>query len=845
MHHRTYVIILAWMGLAAVAPAQEAKPAATTSPLKSLVVRSRAPLGMEVLFGGRRVAVDDSGRFVAAGSVDSATFASGSVPLCLRQAGAEDLCVEVAPKGFDTIDLAPLKVESVPVMESKSDSAGIDTTLPTPVVAPVSSGVVLLKETSAGGTVTVSGRRKPRTGGQERVSVQSILRRPALGEPDVIRAVQALPGVVQSSDFSTKIYVRGSASDQNLILWDGAPVYSPAHFMGLFSTFLTDATGNVEFCKGGFDPRYGNRLSSVLRVDPRIGGSGFGDSLRWLEGKIDGWTRRDSTDSADKFRLHGNLRLTTASGSLALEGRKSDWYWSVAARRTWIDQALDIARDLDLMTFQLDYVFHDIQGNLTRTWGRDTARISFYEGRDRLALGPMSFEWGNFVVPVVVHKTLPEDFWWRPSASLSRFDQVVGIEGIRFTENSFDSWKLGEEAGWLPKGPVSVLAGHEHEHQRFVYVDKDLARSDDRGDTSSAWLHAGWVQGSWEHSAGWGVRGGSRGSWYEGIDATEIEPRITGWWKPSPNWRLELHEGRYAQFLTSLHDINGEEMTDIWYAYQRPMRASTQWLSALSAERSRIPGGFTARAEAYYKDISRLPQMVMGDPDKNPNPVRPDGNKVTRSIADFDGWSMGAEFTLSRDVGAVSGTASYGWSKSVLAQTASPVAPGMAPLAPFTPAWDQRHTFKADLSANWIGEPKNAFWAASRKGRFLRSSLSLQYRSGHPSTEPAGYWDMHEPMQGADGWQSAHDGVLNPPNNTLVQAGAFNQSNVDDYFRLDVTPFDFGREGAWRLYWSVLNATDHENVFQTSWETDGPVPRRDISYQFPRLAIFVGWEKEF
>lgn len=814
--------------------------------LRHLVVRSIAPSGYEVLFDGQAVAVDDSGRFAAEAMVDSAVHARGWMPLCLRGPSGDTVCVPVEPNGFDTLELAPLRLQVdstvLPVTDPEvPDSVpGVDSLDPVPV-----QGGVLLQHSAAGSTVTVKGRRRPRQGGQERVAVQSILRRPALGEPDVMRAVQALPGVVQSSDFSTKIYVRGSASDQNLILWDGAVVYSPSHFMGLFSTFLADATGGVEFHKGGFDPRHGNRLSSVLRVDPRIGGSGFPDSLRWLEGKIDGWTRGDSADTTDRFRLHGISRITTASGSLALEGRKSGWSWSVAARRTWIDQALELARDLDWMTFDIDYVFHDVQGNVTRSWGGDSLRVSLYQGRDRLAMGPISFEWGNFVVPVTAHKGFGGDSWWRPSFSVSRFDQEIEIEGVRDIVNSFDSWKIGQEVGWSPQGPVSVRMGHDHEHQEFLYANEDLVRSDTRGDTASAWLHAGWMQGSWEHPAGWGVRGGARSSWYDGLGQAAFEPRATVWWRPSADWRLELHEGRYAQFLTSLHDINSEEMTDIWYAYQKPMEPSTQWTTAFSAERTRLPGGFAVRGEGYYKDISRLPQLVDGDPDKVANPTRPDGNKITRSVADFDGWAMGGELTLSRDEGAITATASYGWSKSVLKQTADPVAEGSAPIPPFAPAWDQRHTFKGDLAATWIGDAGKAFWTASRKGRFFRSSLSLQYRSGHPRTDPAGYWDVHEPMQGVDGGQSAHDGTVHPIGNTLVQAGGFNQSNEADYFRLDATPVDFGREGSWRLYWSVLNATDHENVFQTLWLTDGPVPYKETTYQFPRLAFFVGWEKEF
>lgn len=709
---------------------------------------------------------------------------------------------------------------------------------------PSANPVTHLDRSGAGSTVTVRGRRRL-TGGQERISVQSVARRPALAEPDVMRAVQALPGVAQSSDFSTKVYVRGSSADQNLVLWDGAVVYSPSHLMGLFSTFLSDATGNVDFRKGGFDARYGNRLSSVLRVDPRLGGEGFPDSLRWLESKLDRWIGRDSLDSADIFRLHGSTRLTTVSGSLSLEGRKSGWLWSVAGRRTWIDQALEAARDLDLTTWDLDYVFHDLQGNLTRTDGRDSARTSLYRGRDRLRMGSMSVEWGNLVVPGMVHLRWDE-FWWRPSASWSEFDQQARISGIRDQSSRFRSWRLGEEFGWSqPQGPWAFQIGHDHERQRFEYEIDDFTRAEQRGDTGSAWLHAGWIQGSWEASRTFGVRLGTRGSWYSGIDAVQFEPRATLWWRPGPDWQLEAHLGRYAQFLTSLHELGEEEQNDIWYPYSGGMETSTQWTTALSAERSRLPGGFRVRVEGYHKDISRLPQLVAGDPDRNPAPVRPDGNKVTRSVADFEGWAMGGEATISREEGIMTGSVSYSLSNTVLKQTASPVAAGTTPLPAFHPDWDQRHSLKVESQVQWIGNPRNSWFSASRPGRFLRSSLGLQYRSGHPATRPVGYWVVHEPLQGVDGAQSAHDGQLNPEGNAVVQGGGYNQAREGDYFRLDVTPLDFGREGSWRIYWSVLNATDHENPYRTEWTTWGSIPREETTYQFPRLAFFVGWEKEF
>ena len=88
---------------------------------------------------------------------------------------------------------------------------------------------------------------------------------PALmGEIDVMKVLQLLPGVQAGSEGSSGLYVRGGGADQNLILLDGVPVYNASHLYGFFSTFNADAINHVELVKGGFPARYGGRLSSVV-----------------------------------------------------------------------------------------------------------------------------------------------------------------------------------------------------------------------------------------------------------------------------------------------------------------------------------------------------------------------------------------------------------------------------------------------------------------------------------------------------------------------------------------------------------------------------------------------------
>ena len=92
-----------------------------------------------------------------------------------------------------------------------------------------------------------------------------------LGEKDVLKVLQLMPGVQKGSEGSSGLYVRGGGPDQNLIILDDAIVYNASHLFGFFSLFNTDALKSVELTKGGFPARYGGRLSSVLEMNMKEG----------------------------------------------------------------------------------------------------------------------------------------------------------------------------------------------------------------------------------------------------------------------------------------------------------------------------------------------------------------------------------------------------------------------------------------------------------------------------------------------------------------------------------------------------------------------------------------------
>ena len=187
------------------------------------------------------------------------------------------------------------------------------------------------------------------------VPIEQIKTIPALlGEVDVLKAIQLLPGV-QSSEGSSGFYVRGGGPDQNLILLDGVPVYNASHIGGLFSVFNADAIKTVRLTKGGFPARFGGRLSSVLQIDMKEG-------------------------NMKVFR--GDATIGLISSKLTLEGPiiKDKTSFIIAGRRTYADL---FVRPFMPASTDLTLYFYDLNAKINhRISQNDRIYLSAYMGND-------------------------------------------------------------------------------------------------------------------------------------------------------------------------------------------------------------------------------------------------------------------------------------------------------------------------------------------------------------------------------------------------------------------------------------------------------------------------------
>ncbi|MCD6331705.1 MAG: TonB-dependent receptor, partial [Bacteroidales bacterium] len=185
-----------------------------------------------------------------------------------------------------------------------------------------------------------------------------------LGEVDVLKALQLLPGVQSGSEGTSGIYVRGGGPDQNLILLDGVPVYNANHLFGFFSVFNPDAIQNVKLIKGGFPAQYGGRLSSVL-------------DIRMKEG------------NNKHFTAEGSVGIVASK--LTVEGPvwKDHTSFIISARRTYVDALAQPliawqAAQNDLEKLRAGYYFYDMNAKINHRFS-DKSRLylSAYSGRDK------------------------------------------------------------------------------------------------------------------------------------------------------------------------------------------------------------------------------------------------------------------------------------------------------------------------------------------------------------------------------------------------------------------------------------------------------------------------------
>ncbi len=242
-----------------------------------------------------------------------------------------------------------------------------------------------------------------------------------LGETDLLKTVQLLPGVQSGSEGQSGFYVRGGSPDQNLILLDGVPVYNVSHLFGFFSIFNTSAISDVKLIKGGFPARYGGRLSSVL-------------DIRMKDGNL--------------HEYHGDISLGLISARATVEGPiiRDKTSFIISGRRTYADF---IARPLIRRGFKRNgeegdagYYFYDLNAKITHTFSqKDRLFLSVYNGDDR-------FHFKSHYQVEDYEEDMKNKLQWGNTIAAARWNHVWSGKLFSNTTFTYSKYRLGTDMAY-------------------------------------------------------------------------------------------------------------------------------------------------------------------------------------------------------------------------------------------------------------------------------------------------------------------------------------------------------------------------------------------------------------
>ena len=523
----------------------------------------------------------------------------------------------------------------------------------------------------------------------ERISlrVKPLQQLPALGEADLLRGLQLLPGVQAVADISSGLYVRGGGPNQTAILLDDIPLYNPSHLFGLFSTFNPDAIKKVDLYKGAYPAPYGRTLGAVLDVRNREG---------------------------NHKRTSGRGGVSLISGRLLTEGPVGQGSWMLAGRRTYLDGVFSAlrARGEDI---PLDYYFYDLNGNINQRRGDDTYTAGAYWGQDDLRIelddddeSFVNMRWGNRALTAHWTRAFSPALFGHFTAASSSYESIVAL---RFLDAPVRIANSIRDLSF--KGDLDYFANRHHKLSlgllatlfefHFVRSFNERTQLDLRQEPV---LLEGYVQDEWRPGPTTQVRLGGRGTYFSTGGHWHFTPRLSLSQALSDKVRVKAAGGVYRQHL-QLITTETFSSGDFWVPLDDTVEPGRSYQAVTGVEWTPSPR-YQLAVEAYYTDLANLVTV---------DTELPDDSEATHSEAVFKsggtGWARGLEVFLQRRTGALTGWIGYalGWTRRTF--------PELNDGRPFPPKHDRRH----DLS-----------FVASYEVGAWRFGASLAYATGQAFT---------------------------------------------------------------------------------------------------------------
>lgn len=504
--------------------------------------------------------------------------------------------------------------------------------------------------------------------GMEKLTIAETKNIPVLlGERDVLKTIQLLPGIKSAGEGSSGFYVRGGAADQNLILLDEATVYNASHLLGFFSTFNSDAIKDISVYKGGMPAQYGGRLSSVLDIKMNEGNN-------------------------QDYDVSGGVGLI--STKLNVEGpiQKDKSSFLVSGRRTYVDMFLKLSKDSAINKNQL--YFYDLNTKLNYQLGKkDRLYLSGYFGRDKLGVGEtFALLWGNGTGTLRWNHIFSSKLFSNTSFIYSNYDYKISI---RSGSNDFDIFSqirdvnLKHEFQWYAGSRNTLRFGFNSIHhtirpgeisssstsninasnrqrryswENALYASNTFKASDKVNITYGARLTAFSVLGKGDYyafdtagkvTATFSYKSGEIVKTY-----LNLEPRVAASYSFNPTASIKASYVRNVQNLHLVSNSTTGSPTDKWLASTNVIKpeisdqVSLGWYKNLSGNK------YELTVEAYYKTMQNQIDYRTGAN------IYINSDAIESQLLFGKGRAYGIEWLLRKQTGRLTGWLSYTLSKT-------------------------------------------------------------------------------------------------------------------------------------------------------------------------------------
>ena len=636
-----------------------------------------------------------------------------------------------------------------------------------------------------------------------------------LGEVDLLKTIQLLPGVRNAGEGSAGIYVRGGGPDQNLILLDDAIVYNTGHLFGFFSIFNADAIKNVSLIKGGMPAQYGGRLSSVLDISMKEGND-------------------------KKLQVDGGIGLIASRVSIQGPLKKDKASFIISARRTYIDA---LTKPLIKSTSQFSgsgYYFYDLNAKMNYKFSeKDRLYISGYFGRDVFDFvnGGRSLDvhipWGNATGTIRYNHVFNKKLFGNTTAVFNKYNFSFEAAQNNFNiklSSGIQDVNLKQDFDLYPFTGHKVKFGGAFTFHRYtpsvVSGNQDTVQFKPLNAQNKYAQEGGvYFQDDWEISDKLKINAGLRYSWFRQLGAYKIyetdadgdridstvfksgetvklyggfEPRLTIRYALNDETSIKASVTRNMQYTHLVSNSGTTLPTDLWVPSTAIVQPQISWLYAAGLFKNFKDNTYETSVELYYKSMQNQIEYEDG---YTPNTLK----DTEQSFVFGKGWSYGAEFFVNKTRGRLTGwigyTLSWTWRKF----------PDLNEGGEKYPAkYDRRN----DMSAVAIYQ-LNKRWKLS--GTFV-------YGSGNAASLPQRFYFVN--------------GVL------TQQYSRINEYRLPAYHRLDFSAINSPKKNETRKKWqtewvfSIYNVYSRKNPYFIYFDQEGSLADNNLKVQAKQVSIF-------